>query len=413
MISDPLRVNFERLQRDVEELGAVGRREDHGVYRMALSDGDMAGRQWFQQRIKEAGLELYVDGAANTHARLGWDGKRPSVMTGSHLDSVPGAGHLDGALGVVVGLECLRRIKELGLELRFPLEAVSFTDEEGRFGGMVGSQAISGKLTPDMIYNARDLDGVTLTDAMKGRGFNAMDALRARRTPESVQAFVELHIEQGPVLDRRQVPIGVVDAIAGLFKWDVRLLGTANHAGTTPMDMRSDAFSGLAELSGEIPRILEEDGSPRSVATIGRVELFPGAANVVPGKAEFSLEVRDTDPMVLEGLSQAFRKALSAIARRRSLMFEFEVLSELAPVKCDPGIVETIAGVAREMEIASLVMASGAAHDTQMMAGLARAGMVFVPSKAGRSHSPAEWTPWEDIETGANVLLNTLYRLAS
>lgn len=413
MSSGELRVNLERLQHDVEELAAIGRREDLGIYRMALSDGDMAARRWFDERITEAGLDLFVDGAANTHARLNWDGRRPSIMTGSHLDSVPGAGHLDGALGVVVALECLRRIRELGLPLRHAMEAVAFTDEEGRFGGMFGSQAVSGTLTPEAIHNARDLDGVSLVEAMAARGFNAMDALRARRTPESIAAFVELHIEQGPVLDRAGVPVGVVDAIVGLFKWDVRLLGVPNHAGTTPMDMRADAFAGLAELSGEIPRILEEDGTRRSVATIGRVTLSPGAANVVPGKAEFSLEVRDTNPRVLERLGDAFRKSLSAIARRRDLMFEFEVLSELAPVKCDPGIVSTIETVARDLGAKAMVMASGAAHDTQMMAGLTRAGMVFVPSKDGRSHSPAEWTAWEDIETGANVMLNTLYRLAS
>jgi N-carbamoyl-L-amino-acid hydrolase len=248
MNSAELRVNLERLQHDVEELAAIGRREDLGIYRMALSDGDMAARKWFDERIAEAGLELYVDGAANTHARLHWDGRRPSVMTGSHLDSVPGAGHLDGALGVVVGLECLRRIRELNLPLRRALEAVAFTDEEGRFGGMFGSQAISGVLTPEAIHNARDLDGVSLVSAMQARCFNAMEALRARRTPESIAAFVELHIEQGPVLDRAGVPVGVVEAIVGLFKWEVRLLGVPNHAGTTPMDMRADAFAGLAEF---------------------------------------------------------------------------------------------------------------------------------------------------------------------
>ncbi|NIP73281.1 MAG: Zn-dependent hydrolase [Gammaproteobacteria bacterium] len=408
-----LRVNFERLQRDIEELGAVGRCEDHGVYRMAFTEGDVAGRAWLQAKIREAGLGFYVDGAANIHARLGWDGERPSVMTGSHLDSVPGAGHLDGALGVVVGLECLRRLRELDRPLRLPLESISFSDEEGRFGGMLGSQAVSGRLTPEDIYNARDLEGNSLIEAMRGCGFNAMDALRARRAPESVHAFVELHIEQGPVLDRRGIPVGIVDAIAGLFKWEVRLLGGANHAGGTPMDMRKDAFQGLAELANEIPRILEENGSAHSVATIGRVELSPGAANVVPGRAEFSLEVRDTDPRVLQELADAFRKALSAIARRRDLMFEFEVLSEIPPIRCDPGILEIIQETSQALDAPSLVLSSGAAHDTQMMAGLARAGMIFVPSKDGRSHSPAEWTQWEDIETGANVTLNTLYRLAS
>jgi N-carbamoyl-L-amino-acid hydrolase len=244
-------------------------------------------------------------------------------------------------------------------------------------------------------------------------GLNAMDALRAQRSPDSLRAFVELHIEQGPVLDRQGITIGVVEAITGLFKWSVQFTGVANHAGTTPMDMRRDAFQGLVEIAAAIPRILEEHGSPRSRATIGRVELFPGAANVVPGRAEFSLEVRDTGPEVLQELGDAFRRSLSAIARRRELMFEFEVLSELAPVKCDDLVVEAVAEAAGASGLSSLRMASGAAHDTQIMASIAPAGMIFVPSKEGRSHSPAEWTAWEDIHAGANVLLNTLRRLAA
>jgi len=407
-----LSINFQRLKQDIVDLSSIGRHENQGLYRMAFSAADIQARQWLQRRIQDAGLELYVDGAANIHARLDWDAERPSVMTGSHLDTVPGAGHLDGALGVLTGLECLRCLKEQQIALRFPLESVAFTDEEGRFGDMIGSQAICGQLTPDSLHSARDLAGVRLIDAMAEHGLDAMDALHAQRRPDSLHAFIELHIEQGPVLDRQQLHIGIVDAIAGLFKWQARFIGEANHAGTTPMNMRRDAFQAVAELSGEIPRILEENGSIRSVATIGRVELSPGAANVVPGRAEFSLEVRDTDPLVLDALANAFRRAMSAIARRRDLMFEFEVLGELTPRKCDAGIVDTVAGLCREMGINSTRMHSGAAHDTQIMSTITRAGMIFVPSKDGRSHSACEWTAWEDIELGANVLLNTLNRLA-
>lgn len=407
-----LKINFPRLQKDVETLASIGVGKDHGLYRMAFSDGDMQARQWLVQRIEDAGLTVYVDGAANIYGRLNWDGKKSSVMTGSHIDTIPGAGPLDGALGVMVGLECLRSFKENNIHLPRPLELVAFTDEEGRFGGMFGSQAISGKLTPESIYSAHDLDGISISEAMTARGYNAMDALRAHRAPESIHAFVELHIEQGPVLDRQKICLGVVEAISGLFKWNVKLIGVANHAGTTPMDMRQDAFQGLAEISMQKMRILEEYGSSRSVATIGRVELFPGAANVVPGSVEFSLEVRDTDQEILYTLADAFRRAISAIARRRQLMFEFEVLSEIKPVKCDPAIVETITGVVKDMDVSYLYMPSGAAHDTQFLATITRAGMLFVPSKDGRSHSPAEWTDWEDIERGANALLNTLHRLA-
>jgi N-carbamoyl-L-amino-acid hydrolase len=407
-----LEVNFDRLQTDLQNLSEIGRDSDHGLYRMAFSEGDMAGRAWLKQRIQEAGLELYEDGAANIHARLDWDGKRPSVMTGSHIDTVPGAGHLDGALGVVTGLECLRCIKEEGLALRYPLELVSFTDEEGRFGGLLGSQAICGQLSPEKIYQAVDLDGISLTDIMSSRGLNAMDVLGAQRNPDSIYCFVELHIEQGPVLDRLGKNVGVVEAIAGLFKWNVRFIGHANHAGTTPMSMRQDAFQGLAEFATQMNRILEENGSSNSVATIGKVELFPGAANVVPGTAEFSLEVRDTDQKTLDNLGDALRRTMSAIARRRGLMFEFDMLSQIEPVKSSSGIVDVVADVARKLDLQAHHMPSGAAHDTQIMANITRAGMIFVPSKEGKSHSPAEWTALEDIRHGANTLLNTLYQLA-
>ncbi|TDX99677.1 Zn-dependent hydrolase [Thiohalophilus thiocyanatoxydans] len=407
-----LSINTTRLQQDIETLSAIGRREDHGLYRMAFTEGDMEGRAWFKQQLEEAGLEVYEDGAANIHGRLNWDDETPAVVTGSHLDTVPAAGHLDGALGVLVGLECLRCIKEQNLPLRHPLEVISFTDEEGRFGGMAGSQAIAGQLTPESIHQAVDLDGVTLSEAMQQNGYDAMHALHARYRPEAIHAFVELHIEQGPILDQMGLSVGVVDAIAGLFKWEVSLIGTANHAGTTPMHMRNDAFQGLAEFSSEIQRILEENGSARSVATIGRVDIKPGAPNVVPGRVEFSLEARDTDAHTLEDLQHAFRKALSAIARRRNLMFEFKILSEIDPVKCDLGLVNDLEEVAKQLKHEPLIMASGAAHDTQMMARIARAAMVFVPSKGGRSHSSAEWTELVDIERGANVMLNALYKIA-
>lgn len=407
-----IKINADRLKEDIEHLATIGRQEDHGIYRMAFSEGDMLGRAWFKEKIIESGLELHEDGAGNIYGRLGWDSKRPGVMTGSHLDTVPGAGHLDGALGVMAGLECLRCIKQENLALQYPLEVVAFTDEEGRFGGMLGSQALTGQLSPETIHNAVDLEGVSLTQAMHEVGYDSLNALHARRSPDSIHAFIELHIEQGPILDQMGFSVGVVDAIAGLFKWDISLTGVPNHAGTTPMHLRNDAFQGLSEFASQIQRILDENGGERSVATIGRVELSPGAANVVPGRVDFSLEARDTEQRVLDDLQGAFRRALSAIARRYNLMFEFKVLSEIAPVKCSSGLLEEIQQAAEDLKIPTLQMSSGAAHDTQMLATITRAAMIFVPSKDGRSHSIAEWTDMKDIEKGANVLLNTLVRLA-
>jgi N-carbamoyl-L-amino-acid hydrolase len=408
-----LRVDFERLQADIEALASIGRRDDHGIHRMAFTEAFMQAHAWLRERAEAAGLRVTVDQALNISARLGDPSSDGAVVTGSHIDSVPGGGHLDGALGVVAGLEALRRLEETGTDLQRPLELIAFTDEEGRFGGMLGSQAISGQLTPEAILGARDLAGVTLVEAMQGLNLDALHILRAARSPSAVRSFVELHIEQGPVLDRAGVHVGVVEGIVGLFKWDCRILGTANHAGTTPMNMRSDAFQGLAEFANEMDRILEENGSEASVATIGRVELKPGAANVVPARVDFSLEVRDIDPDILNELGIGFRRALSAIARRRGLMFEYEVLSEIDPVSCDRTILETIETAAKSLGAPSRRLPSGAAHDAQMMADLAPVGMIFVPSKDGRSHSPAEWTAWESIEVGANCLLRTLYYLAT
>lgn len=408
-----LKVNFQRLQKNIEELGAIGRNDtDHGLYRMAFTQNDLVARQWLQSKIEAAGLNYFRDEAANIHARLNYDGQRSSVMTGSHIDTVPGAGHLDGALGVLAGLECLQSIKEQGIPLQHALESLAFTDEEGRFGGMLGSQAISGSLTPEILHQAKDFEGCSLSKVMEDMDMPVMNILRAKRSPESIHAFVELHIEQGPVLEQQNMCIGAVDAISGLLRWNIRLLGEANHAGTTPMQLRKDPLQGFSEIASALPRLLEENGSPRSTATIGYVHCFPGAANVIPGRVEFSLDVRDTDMSILDNLGDAFRRAVSAMARRRDLMFEYEEVSRLQATICDSGIVDIINDVSREFGYHSMKMHSGAAHDSMMMATIARTAMIFVPSMAGRSHSPAEWTPWEEIEKGANVLLNTLVRLA-
>jgi beta-ureidopropionase / N-carbamoyl-L-amino-acid hydrolase len=413
MTAADLRVDFERLKNDIETLSKIGRSEDLGIYRMAFTDGDMQARKWLESRIADAGLTFYQDGAANIHGRLNWSDELPSVMTGSHMDTVPGAGHLDGALGVMCGLEAMRILKEYAPDLIYPLEFVAFSDEEGTFNGMFGSQALTGDISPEWIHSAKNLEGLSLVDAMKQHGLDAMQALSARRSPDSIKSFIELHIEQGPLLDAKQVTIGIVEGICGLQRWDISFLGMANHAGTTPMNMRQDAFQGLAEFSGEIDRVLEEHGGPQSVATIGRVELMPGAANVIPGEARFSLEFRDVDKDCLLELADAFRLTLSTIARRRQLMFEFRVISDIQPVACNDKLLSVIAETAEQLNMPAITMPSGAAHDTQKLAKITDAAMIFVPSKAGRSHSAAEWTSWDDIEAGANVLLNTLYKLAS
>ncbi len=290
---------------------------------------------------------------------------------------------------------------------------IAFSDEEGRFGGMFGSQAFVGQVNPKSIAMMKDLNGVLLQDELLRHGHDPVRALDAARDPETIAAYLELHIEQGPVLDRKQKAVGIVDQITGLFTWSVCLRGEANHAGTTPMDMRNDAFMGLADFAHELPRILEENGSDRSRATIGKAQILPGAANTVPGLVEFSLDVRDTSDAALGELSTALRKTLSAIARRRNLMFEFEQMSYLPPVACDQRIVDRLVKEAERLDLTYEQMPSGAAHDAQIMGSIVPVGMIFVPSKNGQSHSPAEWTAWSDIEAGANLMLQSTLHLTS
>ncbi|HSP42567.1 MAG TPA: allantoate amidohydrolase [Luteolibacter sp.] len=405
--------SIRRLERDLRELAEIGKAEGGGVYRMAFTAADMEGKAWLERKMREAGLTPRRDGACNVIGRLaGRDPDKPALLIGSHIDTVPCAGILDGALGVLTGLECLRALKEAGEVPERDIELIAFSDEEGRFGGMFGSQAFCGQITPDTIHRATDPAGMRLEDAMTEAGLEPWEALKARRDPQSVCGYLELHIEQGPVLAAAGEQVGVVEAITGLFKWSVTFSGEPNHAGTTPMPMRRDAFMGVADFSLEIPRILEENGSEFSRATIGRVELTPGSPNTVPGEATFTIDVRDTDEAVMTELAAAIRKALTAIARRRGLQFQYHQESRILPVDCDAKLIETVDAAARAAGVRYRRMYSGAAHDAQIVASLCPVAMIFVPSLDGKSHSPAEWTAYDDIEAGARVMMESIRRLA-
>jgi N-carbamoyl-L-amino-acid hydrolase len=420
------RTDHERLIETLDALGAIGRQKDRSIDRRAFNEADMAGRAWLIDTATERGLRAALDAAGNVRI---WGPDAPSplesldrdhvdpgprpLLIGSHTDSVPQGGTLDGALGVLIGLEVLTCLHERGQLGGHPVEVVSFSDEEGRFGGMFGSRALAGVLHPADIERATDLDGVTLADAMAAHGLDAHDALHIRALPGIYRAYLEVHIEQGPVLDTTGERLGLVTDITGLLKWRVALRGRSDHAGTTPMPMRRDAFAGLAEFAGEIPRLLEEHGGENSVTTIGNVVLEPGAANSVPGAAIFSVDVRDVDRTTLDELAAAMRRALSAIARRRGLMFEFEVLGAIDPVPCDAAVIEAIAAAAGDIGVPPRRMPSGAAHDAQQMAAIAPVGMIFTPSVGGRSHTSAEWTHRDDITLAADVCLGAATRLSA
>jgi N-carbamoyl-L-amino-acid hydrolase len=407
------KVDLERLKSTLLDLSRIGFNEDDkGIYRTGFSEADMSARQWLMDLLARENFHPRMDGAGNVYGSSA-DSDLPTVTLGSHLDTVPAGGIFDGALGVVAALEVLRTCRELDLNLSWPLELLATSEEEGRYGGMLGAQAIAGVLTPGVILNMHDADGNRLADAMEAAGLDPLGALDARRLPESMRAFLELHVEQGPVLERMGKTIGVVDGISGVFKWIVRLIGKADHAGTAPMNMRSDAFMGLADFAHEIPRIIDENGTDRSRLTVGKVELKPGSPHTIPGEALFTLVGRDSDESMMQELCNSCLKSLSAIARRHNLKLEYEQISWLAPMKCDLELVEMLEREASTLEYDFLRMPSGAGHDTQFLSEITRAGLVFVPSVGGVSHSPDEWTHWSDIECGANLLLNAAITLAT
>lgn len=405
-------VNLDRLKSTLIELSHIGyNEEDKGVYRIGFTSADMQARRWLMKLLEKEDFNPRMDGAGNVFGRYG-PTEGATVTLGSHLDSVPAGGMFDGSLGVVAALEVLRTCKEHGIELERPIELVGTSEEEGRYGGMLGAQAISGQLTPEMLLTAHDADGNKLANAMEAAGFDPMGALDARRAPETMHAFLELHVEQGPVLEKIGRRVGVVDSISGVCKWIIHLKGKADHAGTAPMNMRSDAFMGLADFAHEIPRIIEENGTDRSRLTVGKAELKPGNPHTIPGEVLFTLVGRDSSAEKMQELMDACRRVLSAIARRHSLMFEYEQISWLEPVDCHPDIIGLLEEQAEKAGIPFERMPSGAGHDTQFLTMITRAGMLFVPSVGGVSHAPDEWTHWSDVELGSELLLAAALELA-
>ena len=382
-----------------------------GYNRPGFSDADMAVRDWFAKEMEADGLAVTRDGANSVFGRFGGaDG--PSIMVGSHLDTVVDGGAFDGALGVAVALECVRAMKEAGVQPAIPIEVVATSEEEGRFGGMLGSQAIAGLVTAEWLESAADADGVLLAEAMRAQGLDPMSVLGAARPKGSVKAFLELHIEQGPVLEREGIAIGLPEGATGIVNLQVTLTGTANHSGTTPMDMRADAFAGLAEIAVQIPDMIAQSPSEIARITIGKVELVPNHPHTVPGEAVFSVIIRDASEAVMRGLQRLFYRATAAVAAKHGLAHAIEEKSVIAPVAFDAGLVDLLSEEAEALGLPARRMISGAGHDAQTMMALCPSAMIFVPSRNGISHAQEEYSEWADIEKGAELMLAALMRLA-
>jgi N-carbamoyl-L-amino-acid hydrolase len=407
----PIAISLPRLRSRIEALSRFGRNPDgRGITRSCWSPAHEEARTWLLARMKEAGLATRVDPAGNTFGRLGASG--PTVMTGSHIDTVPQGGPLDGALGVLAGLECLHTIKETGVTIRRPLTVAAWSDEEGRYGSLFGSRAFAGKLDPKVVRSLRAADGERLVDAMTRAGFDAGRAHKAACDPATLSAYVELHIEQGPNLEALRIPIGVVEGIVGIRRNRVVFMGEPDHAGTTPMARRKDAFLGAADYALRAREHVVKKGSGRSVTNFGRIEIEPGVSNIVPARAVLLQEIRELEPRILARLDRECLALARAVARRRGLRVTIEPLSRTEPARCAPRVLAAVERAATALGLPSRRMPSGAGHDAQNLATITEAGMLFIPSRGGRSHRPDEMSDWKAIERGANVLLHTLLDLA-
>jgi N-carbamoyl-L-amino-acid hydrolase len=403
--ADPVTSNIERLQQRISELAKFGANPEGGVSRVAFSPADIAGREYIRKLMQDAGLVVRIDTAGNIIGRReGGDPRLPAIMTGSHIDSVPGGGNYDGDVGVLGAIEVAQLLAEHDIRLRHPLEIVSFTDEEG---GLIGSLAMSGRLEAAAL-DVLSHSGKTIRDGIRAVGGDSGRLGEALRKPGELKAFIELHIEQGAILHENKVDIGVVEGIVGIHWWDVTIDGVANHAGTTPMNRRRDALLSAAELALAVNRVATSIPG-RQVATVGKIRAEPGAPNVIPGRVVMSLEIRDLAAEKIQTVYESIRAEAERIATARQTPIAFKELSVASePAPTDERMRRIIAAAATSLGLSHRLMPSGAGHDAQDMTHIAPTGMIFVPSVDGVSHSPKEYTSPADIANGANVLLRTV-----
>ncbi|QDS35607.1 Zn-dependent hydrolase [Brevibacillus brevis] len=405
-------INSDRLWDRLGQLGNIGKQEAGGITRLSFTPEERAAKDLVTGFMKEAGLTVREDEVGNLIGRK--EGKNPAapvVLVGSHIDSVPNGGDYDGPLGVLAGVEVLQTMQEQGIETEHPIEVIAFTDEEGtRFGyGMIGSRGIAGLIKRDELEQA-DKNGVTIAEAMRQTGLDPDRTSLAARIPGSVKAYVELHIEQGKVLESRGLSVGIVTGVAGPLWLNFVLEGEAGHAGATPMNLRRDPLAAAAQVMLAIEEEAGRTGT--SVGTVGRLQAFPGGVNVIPGRVEFSLDLRDVNEAIRDEVEQRIYERAKAICAERNVTFKVELLQRIAPAVCSDDIQNAVAEACEAEGLEAFRLPSGAGHDCMQLVELCPVGMIFARSKDGISHNPAEFTTKEDCANGAQVLYRTILSLA-
>ena len=407
-----MNIRKERIQKDLDVINAFNATPGKGVTRFTFSKEYQGALSYVIEEFLRIGVDYSFRPGGNLLGRMpGSEPRGPSVMMGSHLDTVAEGGCFDGAAGVAAALEAARVIREEDRSHRLPIDLVVFAEEEGgRFGwGLLGSSTWSGRITPGQLAQIKDREGVSYLEAMEGAGIKVRDS--SILSPSSLKAMLELHIEQGSILETRNSRIGVVEAIVGIKQMIVTIEGSASHAGTTPMDLRRDAMQGAARIIAAVETVARQEGEG-GVATVGQVFCEPGQANVIPGLVRFSVDVRHSDESRLKAMAAGVAYMAENVSKSRNLRCRIEVKAEAEPVKMSPEICDLIEKVARAKGVEPVRMASGAGHDTGIIATISDAGMIFVPSQAGRSHCAEEFTKVEDMALGAEIMLDTVLELA-
>jgi N-carbamoyl-L-amino-acid hydrolase len=399
-----LRVDGQRINQHLSALSKFGANPQGGVSRVAYSEADVQGRAYVISLMKEAGLNVRIDDAGNiVGSRAGSDATLKPMLIGSHIDSVPMGGNYDGDVGSLSAIEVARTLKDKSVSLRHPLEVFVFQNEEG---GTIGSQALGeglGKAQLDLVAPS----GKSVRDGIRLLGGNPDRIAAARRPPGSIAGYFELHIEQGGKLEREKIQIGVVEGIVGILHSEVTIEGFANHAGATPMDQRHDALLSGARFIEKVNQVVTSMPGTQ-VGTVGWIKAEPGAYNVIPGKVTLGLEVRDLDERKFTALFHQIQSEAEAIGKLNQTRFSFSEPILVHPSLTDPAMRKLIDDIARSFGFSTKSMPSGAGHDAQEIARIGPVGMIFIPSIGGISHSPKEFSRPQDIENGANVLLQTV-----
>jgi len=405
---------LDRIQRDIEELAKFNSTPGRGLTRFSLTAEDRAARNYLKKELLGCGLKVFEDAAGNLTARReGLLQDAPVVMIGSHFDSVKSGGNFDGPAGVAAALETVRVLSERGIDTLYPIEVVAMIEEEGaRFGAsLYGSRAMAGKISVAQLKDRKDSEGISMFDALKNFGFRPEDIAAAQRLPGSIKAFLELHIEQGPLLESEGLDIGIVGDIVGIQDLIIKLIGRQGHAGTIPMHLRADALNAAARVIAKISDLAVAAGEG-TVATVGWLSVKPGGFNIIPGEAEFSVDIRSGKQAHVDTVTQGIADFLQEMTQGTGVQFEMTSLMKVEPVRMSAGIVAIETACCEKMGLKSRIMSSGAGHDAMVMADLTDVGLLFVPSLAGRSHCPEEWTDYGQLQKGVEVYLHTVMELA-